>query len=108
VHECSKAGEIDSIKVQNADQFARITKLEEAVSSIRADLIGVSGNNGLRGEFRRYREASTAREEKLLEAVEQIRQHQSATLKWMVGVALGVPSVIGAILAIIGTIGGAL
>jgi hypothetical protein len=90
---CSKASDIDSIKQQNADQYTRITRLEEAVSAIKTDLIGVSGNNGLRGEFRTFQKISREQMSKIADKLEEMDEKREGAKRWnweQAGVFVGI------------------
>lgn len=94
---------------QNKDQYqkiydntAAIAELRKEVEGIKVDLIGVTGSNGLRGEFRQYKSESERRDTAVLKALEEMKDRQSNSLKWTVGLLLGVPSVVAAIVRITG------
>ena len=80
--ECSRGADFDNIKAQNADQFFRITGLEKQVSGIRTDLIGISGANGLRGEFREFRKTSGQQMERISEKLEEMDKKRESAKRW--------------------------
>ena len=82
MHECSKTGEFESIKQQNADQFKRLSRLEEAMSALKTDIIGVSGNNGLRGEFRQFQKSSLEQMEKIAVKLESMDEKRDSARRW--------------------------
>ena len=59
---------------QNSVAVADTAMLAEA---IKADLVGVSGNNGLRSEFRDYRTESTSRENRMITMLERIEKNSN-------------------------------
>jgi hypothetical protein len=89
---------------QNKDQYqkiydntAAIAELRKELEGIKVDLIGVTGSNGLRGEFRQYKAESEKRDTAVLSALEEMKHKQEANIKWTVGLLLGVPSIIAGI-----------
>ena len=89
---------------QNKDQYDRIhgltdrvSKLEALVEAIKTDLIGVTGSNGLRGEFRAYREGSEKREAHILEKLEAMDKSRQEARRWTTTLILGGPAVAVAI-----------
>lgn len=93
---------VESLRNQNMNQFERLTKLEEDISMIKADLFGATGNNGLRGEFRAYKTDSEKRGEEILSALTEVKNKQEANLKWTVGLLLSVPAVVAGIVRLAG------
>jgi uncharacterized protein YeeX (DUF496 family) len=91
------ADEHDRIYRQNEDQYSkihdnthRISLLETEVKAIKTDLIGVSGQNGLRGEVRA-----------VTQAMKEMKEQQSANLKWYVGTLISVGVLLGSLIAIL-------
>ena len=73
------ADDTERIYKQNEDQYAkireterRISILEAEVATVKNELIGATGQNGFRGEFREFRRQTEERE-----------AHMIATLRWM-------------------------
>ena len=62
----------------------RIAEMQTAIHEINTDIIGVTGRNGLRGEFRAFQERADKREEKMLEAMGDI----NTNLKWAIGTGI--------------------
>ena len=82
----------DRLFDQNKDQYdrihentRRIAEMQTTIHEIKTDIIGVTGRNGLRGEFRAFQERADKREEKMLEAMGAI----NTNLKWAIGTAIG-------------------
>ena len=85
---------------QNKDQYRKIHDNATAISAIRTelealkvDLVGATGNNGLRGEFRTYKIESEKRDDSVLKALAEVQKQQGANLKWTIGLLLGVPAI---------------
>ena len=111
---------------QNDDQYAKIhcntaaiAKLEARLEALKVDIVGVTGNNGLRGEFRQYRDKSEQREQQILDMIaagEQRRElakkeaeaRRHSDQRWRLGIAasaiFGAPSAMVAILRIMGVL----
>lgn len=103
--------ETDRLFGQNKDQYtkiaentAAISKLAKELEAIKVDLIGVTGTNGLRGEFRAYKKDSEQRDTEIIKALSEMKQKQEQNLKWTVGIIIGVPSLIAAIGGVFGFI----
>lgn len=101
--------ETDRLFGQNKDQYQKlydnsqaIAQLRSELEAIKVDLIGVTGSNGLRGEFRTYKVESEKRDTAIMETLANMRKRQEANLKWMVGLLVGVPSMIATIGAVFG------
>lgn len=99
--------EHDRIYRQNEDQYDKIHQnsreiamLKAELREIKADLIGVTGQNGLRGEIKSMKLESTEREKRIMESLNDLAEKQSAMLKWVVGLLLGAPAVVAAILKV--------
>ena len=81
----------DRLFDQNKDQYdkiydntRRVAELETAIREIKTDIIGVTGRNGLRGEFKAFQERADEREKKMLLAMQAI----NTNLKWAIGTGL--------------------
>lgn len=101
--------ETDRLFRQNKDQYQKIHENTTAIAALRSelecikvDLIGVTGQNGLRGEFRTYKIESEKRDMAIMETLSEMRKKQEANLKWTVGLIVGVPSLIAAIGGVFG------
>ena len=97
--------ETDRLYGQNKDQYQKIHDNSQAIAALRSelegikvDLIGVTGQNGLRGEFRTYKIESEKRDTAVLKALEEMKHKQENNLKWTVGLLVGVPGVVAAIM----------
>ena len=89
------ADDTERIYKQNEDQYAkirenerRISILEAELATLKNELIGATGQNGFRGEFREFRRQTEEREAMMLR-----------TLRWMFGTTL---SIGGLVVAAIG------
>ena len=101
---------------QNDDHYKKIDELDHRISAVegqvmelKADLIGVTGNNGLRGEFRSFRQQNEARENAMLATLNEIKEKQvqsrverheqmERNLKWSVATLLTLSGVAVAIM----------
>lgn len=99
----------DRLFGQNKDQYNKIYANQVAIADLRSDfealkvdLIGVTGTNGLRGEFRRFQHESQIADEKIMETLSSMREKQDANLKWTIGLIVGVPSLIFALDRMVG------
>jgi len=95
---------------QNEDQYskihqnsARIATLEASMQALKTDLVGVTGNNGFRGEFRQFRAQQEKREDAMITMIEgvsakleQMDKAREDSKRWIIKVALGVPGSIAA------------
>jgi hypothetical protein len=100
---------------QNKDQYDkihaltdRVSKLEACMESIKTDLIGVTGNNGLRGEFRTYREGSEKREVEIVSMISDLRDtlkgmdaSREASRRWLFGIMIASPAAAVAVVTLI-------
>lgn len=91
--------ETDRLFGQNKDQYQKIhdnsqaiARLQGELMELKTDLVGVTGANGLRGEFRKYRDESETRDKEVLTLISSVQQKQETNLKWTVGLLFGVPS----------------
>lgn len=82
----------DRLFDQNKDQYdkiyentRKIAEMQTAINEIKTDIIGVTGRNGLRGEFRAFQERADKREEKMIQSMSSI----NTNLKWAIGTGLG-------------------
>lgn len=110
--------EISRVYKQNEDQYskihensARIAALEANMQALKVDLVGVTGNNGFRGEFRQFRTQQEKREEAMVDMIhgvsqklEEMDRAREESKKWYVRIALAVP---GTLLALGGIAVGA-
>lgn len=85
---------------QNEDQYLkihenarRIAEIEANMRELRTDLIGATGTNGLRGEFRLYKTESEKREKQILDALDAMKH----SLQWAIGAMLSAAGVVIAI-----------
>lgn len=91
----------DSSKIhQNS---ARIAALEASMQALKTDLVGVTGNNGFRGEFRQFRAQQEKCEEAIITMIEgvsakleQMAKAREDSKRWIIKVAIGVPGSIAA------------
>ena len=84
------ADDTERIYKQNEDQYSkirdnerRISKLEADMAMLKNELIGATGTNGFRGEFREFRRQTEEREARMI-----------ATLRWMFGTMLSAGALI--------------
>ena len=103
------ADDTDRLFGQNKDQYQKIHDNQVAISDIKqelealkVDLIGVTGQNGLRGEFRAYKTESEKRDIAVLESLKEMSAKQERNLKWTVGLLLSVPAVVAGIVRVAG------
>lgn len=65
------------------------------MQALKTDLIGITGNNGLRGEFRQYRGQAEKREQQIIRAVESVAKKLQAMdearqkgRRWLIGIVV--------------------
>ena len=111
MHECSKYGEIQSVKNQTENLFGRMSAMEQGHAALMSEIIGVNGNYGIRREIQEMREEMMRREEAIVmtldrmqnnqnEMLEKINQDRGEMLRWIVGLGVGMPAMFGAVIAI--------
>ena len=91
----------DRLFSQNKDQYGKIhtnqieiAKLRSDFEALKVDLIGVTGTNGLRGEFRRFQKESQESDREIIKTLSDMREKQDGNLKWTVGLLVGVPGLL--------------
>jgi hypothetical protein len=102
-------GETERLYGQNRDQYIKIHGNTEAIAAlkteleaIKVDLIGVTGSNGLRGEFRAYKKDSEERDAAMIQTLSEMSKKQETNLKWTVGLLLSVPALVAGVVALAG------
>ncbi len=100
--------EHERIYKQNADQYAkihensrRLSSLEADMGQLKADLIGVTGQNGLRGEFRAHKRENDEQMKALMRSVDELQGRIGAWFKWAIGTVIAAAGVIVALTGVV-------